>query len=52
MPTNTQTRLLRIGELSEQSDFPIKTLRYYEELGLIQAQKRTQGGFASFRLIA
>jgi MerR family copper efflux transcriptional regulator len=48
MPTNTQTRLLRIGELSEQSDFPIKTLRYYEELGLIQAQKRTQGGFRQF----
>ena len=31
--------LMRIGELGRQSDLPVKTLRYYEELGLIQSEK-------------
>lgn len=39
---------MRIGELSRQSDLPVKTLRYYEELGLIQSQTRTEGGFRQF----
>lgn len=40
--------LLRIGELSHQSHVPIKTIRYYEEMGLIQADCRTPGGFRLF----
>ena len=40
--------LMRIGELSRQSHLPVKTLRYYEELGLIQSEKRTEGGFRLF----
>ncbi len=40
--------LLQIGELSRRSDLPIKTLRYYEEIGLIEAVNRTQGGFRLF----
>lgn len=44
---NTQhTR--KIGEISAQSDVPIRTIRYYEALGLIQSSTRTQGGFRLF----
>ena len=39
---------LRIGQLKERSGVPIKTIRYYEELGLIQAAARTEGGFRLF----
>jgi len=41
--------LMRIGELGRQSDLPVKTLRYYEELGLIQSENRTEGDFGSSR---
>jgi DNA-binding transcriptional MerR regulator len=40
--------LLRIGELQAESGVPIKTIRYYEELGLIRAERRTEGGFRLF----
>jgi len=40
--------LLRIGQLKDQSQVPIKTIRYYEELGLIAAAQRTEGGFRLF----
>ncbi|MEM8806352.1 MAG: heavy metal-responsive transcriptional regulator [Cyanobacteria bacterium P01_G01_bin.38] len=40
--------LLRIGEIKNRSHLPVKTIRYYEELGLIQATKRTEGGFRLF----
>ena len=43
-----QPSLLRIGALKAQSNVPIKTIRYYEELGLIQSAKRTEGGFRLF----
>jgi MerR family copper efflux transcriptional regulator len=48
MATDTRSSLLRIGELSQKSDLPVKTLRYYEELGLIQSVQRTSGGFRQF----
>ena len=31
---------MRIGELSKKSGFPIKTLRYYDEIGLIRPSGR------------
>jgi MerR family transcriptional regulator, copper efflux regulator len=40
--------LLRIGEIKDQSQIPVKTIRYYEEIGLIHAVKRTEGGFRLF----
>jgi MerR family copper efflux transcriptional regulator len=40
--------LLKIGELHAQSGVPIKTIRYYEEIGLIAAKERTSGGFRLF----
>lgn len=43
-----QLSLLKIGELSSHSHVPVKTIRYYEELGLIMAIDRTEGQFRLF----
>jgi MerR family copper efflux transcriptional regulator len=40
--------LLKIGELKEKSGVSIKTIRYYEEIGLIQPETRTSGNFRLF----
>ena len=40
--------LLKIGAVSQQSQLPVKTIRYYEDLGLIQAVTRSEGGFRLF----
>lgn len=40
--------LLKIGELSAQSGVPIKTIRYYEELGLLPSVGRTEGNYRLF----
>lgn len=42
--------LLKIGELSARSGVPIKTIRYYEDLGLITNAGRTEGQFRLFHL--
>lgn len=44
----TREDLLKIGQVSAQSELPVKTIRFYEERGLIQAAKRTSGGFRLF----
>jgi len=44
----TEPKLLLIGQVEAQSRVPIKTIRYYEQLGLIQASRRTEGGFRLF----
>jgi DNA-binding transcriptional MerR regulator len=44
----TVPSLVKIGELSKSSGLSIKTIRYYEDLDLIQAVKRTKGGFRLF----
>ncbi|MBF2004539.1 heavy metal-responsive transcriptional regulator [Chlorogloeopsis fritschii PCC 9212] len=37
-----------IGLVAKESGVPIKTIRYYEELGLLKASGRTEGGFRLF----
>jgi DNA-binding transcriptional MerR regulator len=37
-----------IGSVAKGSGVPIKTIRYYEELGLLKASGRTEGGFRLF----
>lgn len=43
-----QERLKQIGPIAKESGVPIKTIRYYEELGLLQAVDRTEGGYRLF----
>lgn len=45
-----ESSLLKIGELSTRSGVPIKTIRYYEDLGLIANAGRTEGQFRLFHL--
>jgi DNA-binding transcriptional MerR regulator len=46
--TQPKVELLKIGELKARSGVSIKTIRYYEQLGLIKAAARTEGGFRLF----
>lgn len=49
MPVLT-SQPVRIGRVAERSGVPVKTIRYYEELGLLHASSRTNGGFRLFDL--
>ena len=40
--------LLFIGQVTAQSGISIKTIRYYEELGLLKPSGRSEGGFRLF----
>lgn len=39
---------MKIGELARHSGLPVKTLRYYEEQGLLPAIGRSEGGYRLF----
>jgi DNA-binding transcriptional MerR regulator len=43
-----QEELKQIGAIAKESGIPIKTIRYYEELGLLESSGRTEGGFRLF----
>lgn len=45
-----QEHLQRIGSVAKESGIPIKTIRYYERLGLLKSSGRTEGGFRLFEL--
>ncbi|MDJ1182358.1 heavy metal-responsive transcriptional regulator [Roseofilum casamattae] len=47
MGSSTQI-FLKIGEVAAQSGVPIKTIRYYEQLGLLTIAHRTEGNFRLF----
>jgi DNA-binding transcriptional MerR regulator len=40
-----EARRLKIGELAHQTGLSIKTIRYYERLGLLEQPPRTQSGY-------
>ena len=39
---------MKIGVLASRSGLPVKTLRYYEDLGLLPAIGRSEGGYRLF----
>lgn len=39
---------MRIGELGERAQVPPKTLRYYEQIGLLPMPPRTPGGYRDY----
>ncbi len=41
--------LLKIGDFARLADTNLRTLRYYEELGLLTPSHRSQGGFRYYR---
>jgi MerR family copper efflux transcriptional regulator len=45
IPTEARRSGLTIGEVAERSGVPPKTIRYYEEVGLIERAARTGSGY-------
>ncbi|MBD2465537.1 heavy metal-responsive transcriptional regulator [Oscillatoria sp. FACHB-1407] len=43
-----QETLKRIGSVAKESGLPIKTIRYYDELGLLKTFGRTEGNYRLF----
>lgn len=39
---------MRIGELAERTGVPTKTIRYYEEIGLLPSPDRTPNGYREY----
>ena len=39
---------MQIGTVAEKSGVPAKTIRYYESVGLIDAARRTAGGYRTY----
>lgn len=42
---SSQVKLLKIGELAEQADVAVGTIRYYESLGLVEPVHRSESGY-------
>lgn len=45
---NEDKKLFLIGQVTDLSGIPIRTIRYYESLGLLKSLGRTEGGFRQF----
>lgn len=39
---------MRIGEVAEHTGLPPKTIRYYEEIGLVRAATRAENGYRAY----
>ena len=42
---NADGRLIRVGEIAERLKVSPRTIKYYEELGLVEPEERSAGGF-------
>lgn len=40
---------MNIGEAAERSGVPAKTIRYYEDIGLVKASGRSENGYRNFQ---
>ena len=50
MSSLSATKLLKIGEVAKESGLSVKTIRYYEELGLLTPTvQRTSSGYRLFQ---
>ena len=45
-----QAPLFQIGEVAERVGLSLRTIRYYEEIGMVVPSARTEGGFRLYRL--
>ena len=41
----TATATMHIGEVAERTSLSLRTIRHYDEVGLLPASSRTEGGF-------
>jgi MerR family copper efflux transcriptional regulator len=49
IPPDERDRLLKIGDFARLAETNLRTLRYYEELGLMVPASRSDGGFRYYR---
>lgn len=49
MPSQESEKLLKIGDFARLAGTNLRTLRYYEELGLMRPARRSEGGFRYYR---
>ncbi|WP_194837661.1 MerR family transcriptional regulator [Nocardia sp. XZ_19_369] len=45
MTTETTRAHLQIGQVADRTELSIKTIRHYDEVGLVQPSERSAGGF-------
>jgi DNA-binding transcriptional MerR regulator len=45
VPVHRKVKRMLIGEAARQSGIPAKTLRYYEDIGLLDPPERTSSGY-------
>lgn len=45
MDASDRVRPMQIGELAERTGLSIRTLRHYDEIGLLRPSARSEGGF-------
>lgn len=45
MTTGTLPVTMHIGELAEKTSLSLRTIRHYDEIGLLKASGRSEGGF-------
>jgi DNA-binding transcriptional MerR regulator len=48
-PIKSEPELLKIGDFARLAGTNLRTLRYYEEIGLFRPAARSEGGFRSYR---
>ena len=48
MVLSEEAGCMRIGELAERSGLSLRTIRFYEEVGVLAPAPRTKGGFRLF----
>ena len=39
---------MRIGQLAAQTGFSVRTIRFYEQIGILPTPERTPGGYRSY----
>jgi len=44
-PTGSVAMTMHIGELAEKTGLSLRTIRHYDDIGLLKASGRTHGGF-------
>jgi DNA-binding transcriptional MerR regulator len=49
MPDKSDSTLIKIGDFAKLAGTNLRTLRYYEELGLLEPAQRSSGGFRFYR---
>jgi MerR family copper efflux transcriptional regulator len=51
MPTDDAPATMHIGELADRTALSLRTIRHYDEVGLLKPSGRTEGGFRLYTAV-